>query len=467
MCVLSKYWMLVKIDAAGQRKIQEIQTAQTFFDSVLGELLQKRDVSDEDIQMQLLQLYRDAGGDKGMLAERCLLCFISWQIEQVCSQLEIQFGAVHGFNCNDLLPYVLDDDGRLQPLDSYKPLTREILESFDFKQSRLKTWTHTKVKQHPALNQFLLGCGIYLVSDWAILNDTKPKQLERIFREFYSLSSEEVQIAKRILESYHTVYRAERLQQRSQGIRRKCLPPTTQQLEKIALGLGSREKLEPISHDMLMAQLQNIASQLRNYRIYVRSGSLSTESLDVIINESNSLVEQIASPGVDDSQDSEDEQGEFLQAYRQHFLACLEQALITVTESRVKQLQDKKGEKSQKFLTALQLFHCQMLSMSEIAQHLGLRAQDAVTRLLKLREFRSDVQQLLLVMLQSRVLDMATKYSQPKNLKILEDKISIVLNEQVSQVMEEAEIQSYTAKNNVRSSLLAQRLCQYLDVINK
>lgn len=63
---------------------------------------------------------------------------------------------IHGFNCSDLLPYVLDDDGRLQPTASYQCLSQKILQSFDPDQSSLTTWTTTKVKQYPALNQFLL-----------------------------------------------------------------------------------------------------------------------------------------------------------------------------------------------------------------------------------------------------------------------------------------------------------------------
>ncbi len=51
------------------------------------------------------------------------------------------------------------------------------------------------------------------------------------------------------------------------------------------------------------------------------------------------------------------------------------------------------------------------MSMAKIAKLLELRAQDAVTRLLKLKEFRTDVQQQLLVMLRSLVIELAKDYS--------------------------------------------------------
>ncbi|MEC4812105.1 MAG: hypothetical protein SAK29_02315 [Scytonema sp. PMC 1069.18] len=50
---------------------------------------------------------------------------------------------------------------------------REILQSFDCQRSNLSTWSGQKVKQHKPLNQFLLERGLYLASDWAILNDTR------------------------------------------------------------------------------------------------------------------------------------------------------------------------------------------------------------------------------------------------------------------------------------------------------
>jgi hypothetical protein len=161
------------------------------------------DVNDTEVQRLLLQLSRDAPTDRCLLAERCLLCFISWQIEQVCLQLEANFGNVHGFSCADLLPYVLDDDGRLQPASSYQCLSRKVLQSFDSAQSSLTNWTTTRVKQDPALNKFLLELGVYLISDWAILNDTRPKQLERILREFHSLTVSEIEYFSKLLDYFN------------------------------------------------------------------------------------------------------------------------------------------------------------------------------------------------------------------------------------------------------------------------
>lgn len=457
MGLKSRYWQLVKIDAAGRLQIQEITPAKAFFLEMFPTATVNDDLPDVEIHKKLLQLSQNAPADRCLLAERCLLCFISWEIEQVCLQLEAKFGTVHGFKCSELLLCVLDDDGKLEPVSNYQSFSRQILHSFDPEKSNLTTWTNKRVKQNHRLNQFLLECGIYLVSDWAILNDTKPKQLQRIFREFYCFSASEILQSQQLLESYHTIYRTARLQQ--QGGR--CTIPTTHQLQAIATLLKSKTN-ELLSSETVMTQLQKLAEKLRRYRIYVRGGSLPAESLDIVAED----VYDEAIPGYHNRTqivNDEDEQTEFLQLYRPQFIASLEQALAIVTQRRVEQLQQNKAKK---FLLALQLFHCQNLSMTEIAVKVELRAQDAVTRFLKLKDFRADVRQELLIILCNSVMELAKNYSRSDSLQTLEEKINIALNEQINHVIEAAEIQAQTAKTlTPKTSLFNQRLCRYLDDI--
>jgi HPt (histidine-containing phosphotransfer) domain-containing protein len=450
----SKYWKCVRIDAAGNRQILEIAPAMTFFANSFTEF-PYNDVSSADIQQQLLTWLRDASNnERRLLAQRCLLCFISWQIEQVCLQLETQFGAVHGFTCRDLLPYVLDDDGSLQPPTSYNCFSREILQDFDPEQSNLTTWTSRKVKQHPALNQFLLECGVYLISDWAILNDTQPKQLQRILSEFHFLTPVEIKRSQQLLEAYHAIYRSDRLQKRNRG---QCITPTTQQLQQICQRLEG--KTNQILLNDVMRQLQNLANRLRQYRIHVRGGSLPTKSLDAV-KEYNSLITPDSHLG------EQEEQAEFLRFYRPQFQASLDRALTMVIQLRVRQLQRKDEEKARKFLTALHLSHCEKMSMGEIAKLLGLRAQDAVTRLLKLKEFRTDVQQELLVILRSRVIELAKNYSTTERIATLEREITLALNEQIISLISQAEAEAQSPKKTSSQSHFTQRLCQQLKIFN-
>ena len=453
----STYWTLVKINVAGNRQIQSIPAAQTFFHQVFADLIKVNNLANGEIQSRLFNFYGDTNTDKSLNAHRCLLCFISWEIERVCLNLAKQFGAMGGFTSRDLLPYVLDDDGKLHSTTDYQCYSLQILQSFDVGQSSLASWTNRRVKQHPALNKFLLECGVYLLSDWAILNDTQPKQLERILSQFHSLSGIEIQQSKWLLTSYHAVYRVQRLQQRKAKTS-KCQPPTIEQLQQIGDKLNSLSGGNTSCSDIITG-LQQLAQAVREYRIHIRGGSLPTTSIDTAegIN-----YNSLASNNVVDD-DSENQTGEFLKLYRPQFLECLDNALATVTQTRVSKIRRKDVVKANKFLIALKFFHCQGLSMGEIAKRIEMKAQFQVTRLLKLKEFRADVTHELLLMLKSRVLELARNYSSVESLQVLESQINTALTEQVSSLIAEAEAEASSSRSEFHKSRFAKRLCEYLD----
>ncbi|WP_414551997.1 hypothetical protein [Anabaena sp. CCY 0017] len=448
-----RYWQLVTIDAAGKRKIKEITPAKVFFADRFPEYTAESDVPDAMVQRKLLHLSRDSCTDICCLAERCLLCLISWQIEQVCWQLEAQFGKAHGFSYRDLLPYVLDDDGNLEQTGNYQCLGRKILSSFEPEKSHLATWINIKVKQNPELNKFFLELGLYRVTDWAILNDTSPKKLQQILDDFHALTSKEVADFLAILKSYHEIYKLQRLQQISLDNKGICPQPTTQQLHQIAISLQPQigQKLE---NETVMAQLQRLAAYLREYRIYNQSRSLPK------VSEYPVDIAAVENP-------DENEEIEFLELYRQQFLDCLDPAFKIVVTSWEKKLKQKKGNKAQNFIKALQLFHCQQMSMTEIARKLELRAQDAVTRLLKLKDFRADVQREFVKILCDSVINLAHNYSQPERLKKLEQQLASILHTQSSILFREAEIESRTVNSHSPNSLFSEKLCRYLDVLDK
>lgn len=471
----SRYWTMIRIDAAGKRKSEEIPSAKAFFTTSFPEYTPRSEVPDALIQRQLLHWMGEAteqhthDTNKRILSELCLVCFISTQIERVCLQLEMQFGTEHGFTYGDLLSRVLDEDSRrfrtnaTIPVSSYQSLPQEILQTFNPEQSSLATWTTRLVKHHRELNNFLLEHGVYLISDWAILNDTNGKQLQRILSQFHQLTSVEIQQANQLLESYHAVYRTQRLKQRKEGIKGQCLPPTREQLEQIAQRLFTQtsQRFRP---ETVMAKLQDLASRLREYRIYVRSGSLPTESINPPVS-TNTSADRTAFRDFIDDRNTTDEQTEFLLSYRQKFIDCLDQAIIHVTEGQVTKIQRKDPEKAQKFLTALKLFHCQGKSMGEIAKEVNLQAQFHVSRLLKLKSFRSDIQQKFLLLLRDRVMDEVKNFTDSERLE--RKKIEEALEEQVTNLMLEAATEAATAtgtKNQTTAtSLFAERLCCYLD----
>lgn len=455
----SKYWKLVTIYQGRNRKILEIPAAKSFFTQFFGESTD--DVADGDIQRQLMDWYRDGYGETSLLAERCLLCFLSGILEQGCLQLARRFGEKYNFDVNDLLGFVLDDDGRLSPFGNYQCFSRQILQSFDATQGSLTTWTSIRVKQHPELNKFLLERGVYLISAWAILNDTQPQQLRRILKDFHTLGELEIQEAEYLLQGYHTIYRSQRLQNIRNKIRSKCLEPTYQQLAEIAIYIKDKTG-RLFDNETVRVKLNKLANQLREYRIYVRGGYLPIDSLDAsITDKSNSLLDNLPAPSSESNEVSEE--SEFLEFYRHQFHTSLQLALAKVTEARVRKLAKKDG-KASIFLTALELSQCQKLAMKEIADKLGMTAQYAVTKLLKLKELRTDVQQEMLMILKDAVKEQAKRYGSVQSLNKLDEQLTIILSSEISKIIENSEAQSRTAKSYLKSDIFAERLCAYLDI---
>lgn len=287
MTSASRYWTQIKIDATGNYRFIENIEAKVFFRQLFPDI-NESEVSDVLVQGKLVQLMRASEIVNNSIAKYCLHCFISYQSYQVCQNLAAQFGKNHGFTTSDLLVFVLDDDSRPDN-SSYHSLASEILDSFDPEKSRLATWATRLVKHHKELNKFLLQYGVYLVSDWAILNDTSSQQLQQI--------SEHLSAQLNLL----------------------------------------------LTPENLLTKLQEIASHLRKYRIHVRDGSLPTES----IFDTNQTSNNSSAFNWIDNSDEPDEQTNFLIFYRQQLLSCLDDSLTKLTNNRVKQLKRKDPEKAQ------------------------------------------------------------------------------------------------------------------------
>jgi len=129
-------------------------------------------------------------------------------------------------------------------------------------------------------------------------------------------------------------------------------------------------------------------------------------------------------------------------------------------------LQGKSAKSQQKakiFAIALQLFHCQGMTMCEIAAEVGLKAQFEVTRLLKLKEFRADVRHYLLQTLQAKVTELAAEHINLDRLIALDREISNALAEQVDLLLRDAETDAKTSKSYTTGTLFSRRLCLHLD----
>jgi len=462
----SRYWRLVKLDTTGQRRVEEVADAKHFFQQQFVEFSGQLDVPDASIQRQCLdrvrRVERVSGDRTAHLAETCLRCFISNQIDGICQHLAAQFGHQHGFTRNDLLPYVLDDVVSQRPSSPYRSLATKILDSYDPSKASLSTWVHRLVRQHDELERFLLEQGVYLVSPWAILNDTQPKQITRILREFHSSSPVEIEQATRLLQSYHAIYRQSRIQQRltqsggqSGG---RCQPPTPEQLLQMAQALAQPERSP--SEERVLSQLQILAEKLRQYRIAVRKGgSFRFTSLEEPAMQTR--VNQIQAPVNDEPNHDTEAQAELLQRYREVFLTGLDATLAQVTCDRLATLPRKRTPSQ--FLTALHLLHCRGLSMSEIAPRVNLGGQSQVSRLLQLAEFRTDIRQRWLAALRDRVPELVREFESLDRLQGWNQRLEQFLQEEVEAVIQATVAEASAARQGTLTSLFALRLCHYLD----
>lgn len=453
MASISKYYEFVKLFNNGRRLFETVEAARDYLQEQFPTLAGDSDVA---IQRQLWQLMHQQQASNS-IPEICLRCYISHQIYQACVDLGAKFGRQNGFNHEDLLPLVLGDEvlqSQYQQVKtgSYKSSATTILKTYNPDKGSLNTWVSRYVKQHPDLKQFLLEHGVFLVSDWALLNDTNHKELQRILTQMYHLATVEIKQACELLVSYHAVYRADRLQQLKNSTL-PCQPPTSEQLSRIAEDLKIRTG-KNFSNDAVLKHLQFIAAKLREYRIVARGGATKTLSYDK--EEIEPIVER--QQATVDNQDQEE--NEFIQLYQQQLIASLDQALCQVLKDFTDKLQRRHPSQVQSFIKGLELFHCRGESMTQIAQQIDLKKQYEVTRLLKLNDLRTDVRQRLLVILRTKVIDIAKEFTDIEKLQTLDQKIEQALDEQITKIITQAESE---ARNPVRNqplkSLFAHRLC--------
>ncbi|MEB3295556.1 MAG: hypothetical protein VKJ24_20575 [Synechococcales bacterium] len=447
---LDPYWTLLRLKADGSYQPKTLTTAQDFITREFS-----HPIDPAQIPKQLLTHPAPA-------AQLCLRCYISHEIVQTCFSLVRQFGETYKFQLSDLLPFVLDDDGQLiDDLETsrYTPLAIDILERFSPESGSLRNWIIRLVRQHSALQQFLLEQGLHMITAWAILNDTAPESLANILREFYHYTPSEIDFAIILLNSYHAIYLADRQQQ---GGRKRCEDPTDLQLQRIA-ALIKQNSNRVFTPDKVFDRLQKLSDQLRQYRIYRRGGQVRqgdfSQSFDVP--ETSEQLEYQITQNQPEAEDDPDQVGDFLQAFRQEFTIALEQALSQVVQHRLQ----AKPKKAVKFLQALEQLHCQQRSMGDIAPAIGLKRQDDVSRLLQLKTFRGDVRNLVLHQIKTFMKEKGSYFIDPDRLVQVAHRVDAALESQIDDVIAAAQKEATTAKEYIQPSLFTQKLCTYLHQI--
>ncbi|MEC4819896.1 MAG: hypothetical protein SAK29_42500 [Scytonema sp. PMC 1069.18] len=443
-----KWWTLNRL-SLGNCRGEEITEAKEFFTQLFSG---DEEVSDKEIIRQLWGLYKSESPEKP-LAEKCLRCVISHYIKIQCFDLAKKYGSKHDFTVEDLFPFVLDCTDSSLNNGNHNSLTARILQSFKLEQASLSTWTKRIVITDRELKIFLLEHGIELVTNWLLLKQYNSRKLRQNLSELPRFSSTEIQQYTRLLESYQNVYLAEiqaarnqiNQEREQQGLRKITTPypaPNHQQLVSMAEELSPIWKLSP---EEVLKELQNLAQFIRDYKSSRYHDAAKQSQTKSNIYDNNQQTSEISN------------------VYRQLLQDCLIAAIKEVTEERVNYLQSKRKKRDKPFLQGLDFFHCQYVPMTEIAEKIGLNNQSQVSRLLDQTAFRSDISRRTLVKLRSKLLEQAQIHNSPSQLKNLELEINTFVDEEVSNVMQEAEKEASISKNRVMRNLLSIAICQYLD----
>ncbi len=488
---LSKYWEILRLDPSdagcGYKK-QLLPLASEFFQSEFSNLIESMVQTNRStvatattshqnhrtVQVLLHQQFMTQSSDLQRRAKAglCLRGYVSYSILKACKTLANKFAATGQLTYQDLLPYVLNDDGEEQivlnqdprqqlilnhngvPKQSTYPLfSVEVLRKFNPNvqgMASLDNWVHLQTRQNSELKKVLAERGFYKVSDWALLNRARSPQLN-------SLSLRE----RQIVEAFHTVYRRDRRKQQRNHL--VCAAPTVAQLHEMCQYLQEKGVVLNLP-DQLKTELKQIGQVLRQYAIWSSNGMPQSESL---VDPYSGSPREFCDPNSinDVEQLAQQELREFC---RQQLLECLDWGINRGICEHIRSLRQRPryAAFASKVADILTLVYCHGQSQTKIASTLGMTNQSQVSRVLNpttlLQRVRYWTVTYFFQMLSTKIssLNLATFSTDPDYLNNLMQHIEAFVDAEAFQVAF-AEIK--TAKRRSMNSLYAQRLRQYLE----
>jgi hypothetical protein len=458
-----------------------LRPAQEFIEKApLTDIASGEDLDNSISQPQILQsallsaFYRkdvDVDFTRAAQAGLCLRCYVSEPILKACQKIDSLFNGQECFTYRDLLPFVLNDDGKtlivletddkkqlaLDPAGkaqtaTYSTFSVKILQTFspNLKSSMsLDNWTHLQTRQSPEIKKFLSEFGFQQVSDWALLNRVRTSQLE-------CLSDRD----QHLITVFHSVYRRDRHQQPRHST--KCPNPSSGQLQEML----SRLQTQGIScsgADQLLTDLKQVASQLRQYDIWC-----SREPLDVYDPTTEAYSVRADLPH-ETSHSTDVEQQEFLAFLNQQLIAALTEAIEQCIRDRIATLAGSKRY-SLTYISGLLLYYRQGLPLREIASQLGMTSWDQARRILNPGELLSQVRTLTVGQFLKQTLAKAQKMgftqqpTDPGYLSSLIEQIEAFVD---TKIFQNAAEELRAGKNRLLNSVYAQHLSLTLEKYQK
>jgi hypothetical protein len=481
----TKYWQM-QILPIGEdvqlKKYREISRAKEFFKIQFPHLNSNRTLSTEEnkqIQRVLWEIFRsDDDIYQSAIAGLCLRCYVSHRILITCKTIPhiYNVNAENLFRYTDLLPFVLNDDGKTLVIVDSEGTTQHILNYHDGttqaiakggeffsvdilrrfnpnlgSNESLDNWTNRLTRQNEQIKSFLWEFGLATPSDWGLLCKSIPRSLCGF------LLTGDYEIVK----AFQTVYQRDRLKTRQKG---RCLEPAPSQLQEM-LHLLQQESIT-FSPTELIYHLKRIAEILRQDWLYRKSGYIKTISTEVYDNSTNDYFDNPEFPYHKDS-DPEDVELEKLQEICSNlFEQVLYQTIAEVIQERIEYLQKSRGYKNfaQRFPEGLRLYYQDNISLGEIAKLWEIEWSKA-RRIFQLEDFLEIVQYrteeiFLDNLLQSLNKSRLTKISdEPDYLKNIAAEIRKFA---WNKTFKKAKAELMAGKKLQKKSLFAQRIRTYL-----
>ncbi|WP_153009499.1 hypothetical protein [Mastigocoleus testarum] len=498
MVTTSRYWnicvisppMYEKSRVRGGYKDVKLNLAEEFFKVQFPDLAVLENLPSEDeryVQRILWQIfYHGETIRERALAGLCLRCYISQNILIACRKIAAyKPGNERPFTYVDLLPFVLNDDGKtLIVLDrdgknqimlgangesrllekEGRFFSVEIIRTYNpelSKSQKLDNWVMRRTPQCLELKKYLWSFGYRTPSDWALLCRDIPKTLEPLL---------EVSDRK-IVEVFHAVYRRDRLNSGKQGLSSE---PTTKQLQEMIHLLGRQDLV--FSTQILIYNLRRIADILRQDKLSKETGSPRTESTEIPEYSGNNFMlnpsNYIPNPNLPPSYSNDPEKMEYQDLQN----LCSDLAIEVLSQAIAQKIEQKKlslakrkkyAYFAEKFPEGLRLYYQEKnpRNLGEIAKLWGIEWHKA-RRIFNLRELLTDIQYLSEEIFMNKIIQqqidsrLQLVSQDPDYLKEVAEAIRGFIYDLA---FEEAFSEIFTPKNQSRNSLFAQLLRQYLD----
>lgn len=467
MDLISRYWHICRISLKSERTGYEyrlVPIAEEFCTQKVPNSQAK------DMQTFLLSCFNAKNSASFEVASRaeagfCLRCYVSEPILKACQKIDSLFAGDKSFSYKDLLPFVLNDDAKTPIiLDSdrksqllldekgqtktsaFKFFTVEVLRTYDAESRSsmsLDNWVYLQTKQNSEVKDFLSEFGFQHLSDWALINRARPKQLERLSVRDRSL-----------VEVFHAVYRRDR-QKQSQGAKR-CPDPSATQLQEMLL-LLQQKAIATKTPAELTRELKILATQLRQYDIWSYREPLEVQDV-----ETGNYTTRRDLPN--DSQDELDvEQREILEFLHEQLKLALVESIKQEISDRLTELQKsrKYAPLAHQFIPGLLLYYCEGMSLKDIVPKLGMSSWDQARRILNPGELLSKVRTRTLQLVIEKTLEKARVMGLteiPPKLEYLKTIIEQIEAFADGEIFQKAAEEIRAGKNRSFDSLYAQEL---------